>query len=78
MTRAFKKIIELNIIEALKYNYFSVIVFIFLIILNIFLIYDIIKNKKETNKFISLIGRYYKIIFLNLLILMIINNIKKI
>lgn len=77
MTRAFKEIISLNIIEALKYNYLSIIVFIFLIILNIYFIYDIIKNKK-TSYIILLIEKYYKLIILILVVTLIINNIRKI
>ena len=78
LTRAFKSIIKLDIIKAIKYNYLSIIVLIFLIILNYYLIYDIITNKKQTNKYLTKIGSYYIIIIIILLITLILNNIRKI
>ncbi len=75
-TRAFKSIINLNFIEAIKYNLLSIPVFIFLIVINIILIYDIFFNKKKTDKIFMFISKYTILIIIILIINTIINNIK--
>lgn len=76
LTRAFKSILSLNIINALNYNIFSILVFFILIIGNIYLITDIIFNTKKTDDFMNNLGKHYKLILLLLTINTIINNIK--
>lgn len=76
LTRAFKSILSLNFIDAIKYNFLSITIFIFLIILNIYLIYDILTNNKKTNFLFTKLGKHYILILIILIINAIINNIK--
>lgn len=78
LTRAFKSLLRLDFINAIKYNILLLPVLIFLLILNSLLIYDIVKNKKETNEYLIKLGRHYKLIIFLLLLSCIINNLKSI
>ena len=73
LTRAFKSILNLKFINAIKYNILSIPLFIFLIIINILLIIDIINNNNLTKKLINKISKHYKLIIILLLITEIIN-----
>lgn len=76
LTRAFRSLLKLEIKEAIYYNFLSPIILVFLIFINIFLIYDIITNHKKTNKFLNKLGNHYNLIIIILIISTIINNIK--
>lgn len=76
LTRAFKSIIKLDLIGAFHYNALSVIIFVLLLVFNIYLIYDIVMNKKKTNQFINNLGKNYILIIIILLINEIINIIR--
>lgn len=73
LTRAFKSIIKLDLIGAFHYNALSVIIFVLLLVFNIYLIYDIVMNKKKTDQFINNLGKNYILIIIILLINGIIN-----
>ena len=76
LTRAFKSLLKLDITKALNYNILSIPILIFLIIINITLVYDLITNRDETNKLFKTLGKHYISIFIILIIITIINNIK--
>ena len=78
LTRAFISILNLNFIDAFKYNIISIPLFIFIIIFNILLLYDIIFDKNKSYKLMEKVFRYYIIIIILLVITMIINNVNKI
>lgn len=73
MTRAFKLIITLNIIESFHYNILALPLFLTIIIIFILNIIDIIFIKNNINKFINLIIKNYYLIIILLLISWIIN-----
>lgn len=74
-TRAFLEILNLNLLEAMKYNLLSIPVFLLLLIVNAYLIYDIIKKQKKTEIFFEKLGQYIIPIVIILIINTIINNI---
>jgi len=76
LTRAFRSILSLNIIKSFNYNILGFPIFIIIIFINLYLIYDVIFNRKETNVFLKKIGKHYSIIIIISLINMIINNIR--
>ena len=55
MTRAFKLILQGNILESLRYNLLAIPLFIFIILSMIFLVVDIIKNQ---TKYLAYIERF--------------------
>lgn len=73
LTRAFKLILKLNLLDAIKYNILSIPLFILLIILNALLIIDIIKDKNMTKQIIFKIFKHYRIIILLLIITEVLN-----
>jgi len=76
ITRAFKLILNLKIVESFSYNILAFPLLIILIIILIFDIIDIILNKNFVNKIIKIISKNYYIIII-LLILSFIINIHK-
>ena len=78
LTRAFKSLLQLNIIDAIKYNFLVIPISIFVIIVNYYIIKDIILNKDETKLFVNKVLSHYKIIILLLIISEIVNMIKEI
>lgn len=76
LTRAFKSLLKFDIKSAIEYNFLIIPVIMFLVTMNIFLIYDIITNKDKTKSLFMSIGKYYILIFILLIISGIINNIK--
>ncbi len=74
MTRAFLSIINLDIIGALSYNILSIFLFIFLVILNSILVYDIIFNSHKLNKLLIYLKKYNYLFLILLIISMIKNN----
>jgi len=79
LTRAFLSIFNFDLIGAFKYNILSIPLFIFLVIVNILIVYDIILNKNKVWNFINrLLSKYYILILVLLLITTIINNVNKI
>ena len=76
ITRAFKSILKFNIIKALNYNILILPFIIILLLLNIYLFYDMLKNKNNTEKFLNKLGKHYILIIIILLLSFIINNIK--
>ena len=75
MTRAFRYIIKLKLIDAFKMNILSIPLFVFLLLLIIFLIYDVIANKHLFENTISYVGKKFSILIIVLLIIsMIVNN----
>lgn len=73
LTRSFISILNLDLISAIKYNILGIPLFIAIILLNIYLIKDIIYNKKSTITLINKILTNYKVIILLLIISEIIN-----
>lgn len=73
LTRSFISILSLDLISAIKYNILGIPLFIAIILLNIYLIKDIIYNKKSTITLINKILTNYKIIIFLLIISEIIN-----
>lgn len=73
LTRSFISILNLDLISAIKYNILGIPLFITIILLNIYLIKDIIYNKKSTITLINKILTNYKIIILLLITSEIIN-----
>ncbi len=73
LTRSFISILNLDLISAIKYNILGIPLFITIILLNIYLIKDIIYNKKSTITLINKILTNYKIIIFLLIISEIIN-----
>ena len=73
LTRSILSILNLDIVSAIKYNILGIPLFITIILLNIYLIKDIIYNKKSTITLINKILTNYKIIILLLIISEIIN-----
>lgn len=73
LTRSFIAILNLDLISAIKYNILGIPLFITIILLNIYLIKDIIYNKKSTITLINKILTNYKIIIFLLIISEIIN-----
>ena len=59
MTRAFKLILQGNILESLQYNLLALPLFIFIILFMIFLVVDIIKNQTEYLAYIERISQKY-------------------
>lgn len=59
MTRAFKLILQGNILESLQYNLLAIPLFIFIILSMIFLVVDIIKNQTEYLAYIERISQKY-------------------
>ena len=59
MTRAFKLILQGNILESLRYNLLAIPLFIFIILSMIFLVVDIIKNQTEYLAYIERISQKY-------------------
>ena len=78
LTRAFISILNFDFVSAIKYNIISIPLFIFLLVLNILLLYDIIFNKNKSWKLIEKVSKYYFVIIFLLVITMIINNVNKI
>lgn len=78
ISRAIKQILDLNIITSFQYNLLAIPVFIFLILNVIILIYDIIFNKNKLEKIYNILGKYYILIAIILIVNMIINNLKSI
>jgi len=78
LTRAFFSILNLNFIDAFKYNIISIPLFIIIVIINLLLVYDIIFNENNVLNFTKKISKYYKLILLLILITFIVNNINKI
>lgn len=77
MTRAVNEILNLNFIQAFKYNMLSVPLVIFGIVSVFMIIYDTIKNSDNFLKFIDKVFTKFWYIFVILIILsMVINNIK--
>ena len=59
MTRAFKLILQGNILESLRYNLLAIPLFIFIILSMIFLVVDIIKNQTKYLAYIERISQKY-------------------
>lgn len=76
LTRAFRAIFEGNITLALKYNFLSIFIFIFLLVSLILFIIDIIKKSNYLEKYIISFKKYYLLIFILVVIAWIINIIK--
>ena len=59
MTRAFKLILQGNILESLQYNLLAIPLFIFIILSMIFIVVDIIKNQTKYLAYIERISQKY-------------------
>ena len=59
MTRAFKLILQGNILASLQYNLLAIPLFIFIILSMIFLVVDIIKNQTKYLAYIERISQKY-------------------
>ena len=78
LTRAFLEILNLDFIHALKFNIISIPLFIFIVIINFILLYDIIFNKNKIRSIFINLSKYSNIILILLLVSFVINNINKI
>ena len=68
LTHAFLSLFNLDIIGAVKYNILIIPIFIFILLINYYLIQDIVLNKNNTIFFINKVFKYYKIIILLLIL----------
>ena len=76
LTRSFRSILNLDFINAFKYNILGIPLFVSFIVFSIMLIFDIIKNSNTSIKAImNVFKNYYLIIIFILIITTIINNI---
>lgn len=76
LTRSFRSILNLDFINAFKYNILGIPLFILCIIYTILLIKDIITGKGSANEWIiKIFSKYYIFIICLFVISMIINNI---
>lgn len=76
MTRAIGEIFKLNLLEAIKYNIFSVFMFVFILLSCVFILIDIFKNSNKYLTFINkTLNKYWYIFILILVVMFIINNI---
>lgn len=79
MTRAFRLILQLKIIEAFSYNILAVPLFIFIIFMLYLFISDVIKKEnKLTDTLSKITNKYYKLIIILLIISEAINIYRKI
>ena len=77
LTRSFRSVLNLDFINAFKYNILGIPLFILCIIYTILLIKDIITGKDATNGWIiKIFSKYYILIICLFIISMIINNIR--
>lgn len=76
MTRAIGEIFKLNLLRAIKYNIFSVFMFVFILLSCVFILIDIFKNSNKYLTFINkTLNKYWYIFILILVVMFIINNI---
>ena len=76
MTRAIGEIFKLNLLGAIKYNIFSVFMFVFILLSCVFILIDIFKNSNKYLTFINkTLNKYWYIFILILVVMIIINNI---
>lgn len=76
MTRAIGEIFKLNLLGAIKYNIFSVFMFVFILLSCVFILIDIFKNSNKYLTFINkTLNKYWYIFILILVVMFIINNI---
>lgn len=75
-TRGFRAILNGELLKAIEYNLLSIPVFIFFVLVNSYLIYDIITGKKKTDHIFNRLGKFTIPILLILLLNMIINNFR--
>lgn len=78
MTRAFKLIFNLKLLDSFSYNILALPLFISLSVISIINIIDIILNKQYLNKTINLIIKHYYILITLLMISWIINIFRNI
>lgn len=77
LTRSFRAILNLDFINAFKYNILGIPLFILCIIYTILLIKDIITGEGTANKWIiRIFSKYYILIICLFIISMVINNIR--
>ena len=77
LTRSFRSILNLDFINAFKYNILGIPLFILCIIYTILLIKDIITGEGTANKWIiRIFSKYYILIICLFVISMVINNIR--
>lgn len=75
LTRAFKSIINFNLINAFKINILSIPLFLIVITFYILYIFDITLKKHYLETILNYVSNKYKIILLILIITTLINNI---
>lgn len=76
LTRSFGCILNLDMVNAIRYNILGIPLFMALIVFSIMFILDIVKNSDRAIKMImKIFSKYYLVIVLILLITMVINNI---
>ena len=78
LTRAFKTILRLNIIQSLSYNILALPLTIALTLFFIYTVIDIIYNKKYVDVILNTIIKHYYLIIILLLLSWIINIYRKI
>lgn len=75
LTRAFREFIKLNFVGAVKYNFLSIPIFLLIILVDFYLVYDIIFGSKRTELLFEKLGKHTILILIILGINMIINNL---
>ena len=76
LTRSIRALLNLNLLESIKYNILGIPLVISIIIISLFLIKDIINNTNNVEKKVyKFFEKKYKIILIILVIITIINNI---
>ena len=76
LTRSIRALLNLNLLESIKYNLLGIPLVISIIIISMFLIKDIINNTNKVEKKVyTIFEKNYKIILIIFVIITIINNI---
>lgn len=75
LTRAFRALLSLDIITAIRYNVLSPFIFIFFLISGFLIIIDIIRGKNLIEKFLLRFSEHYKMLLIVLAVSYIINLI---
>lgn len=76
LTRSLRALLSLNLVESIKYNILGIPIFLIGVISIAMIIKDLIKNEETFMPMLyEIMNKFYKFIFIVLVITMIINNI---
>lgn len=76
MTRAMLSLLHGDIMSAIYYNILAIPLVILLIVIDVVIIVDLVKNSNYLEKIWKVLVKHYKVIILLFIVSMIINNIK--